>query len=51
MSKKILNNGMKRLYEAPFVTCCSVVVEQGYLATSAPVQIENLGDTKEEGEW
>lgn len=38
------------VYEAPSVTCCTVLVEKGYL-TSKRGDIENLGDIKEEGEW
>lgn len=38
-------------YESPSVTCCAVSVEKGYALTTQWAIIENLGETKEEGEW
>ena len=46
-----LYNISSAIYEAPSVACCSAFVEQGYSLTSQLGDIENLGDTKEEGEW
>ena len=39
------------IYEAPSVACFVVFVERGYASTSQRGDIENLGETKEEGEW
>ena len=44
-------NISSEIYETPSVTCCTVLVEKGYSLTSQLGDIENLGDTKEEGEW
>ena len=38
-------------YESPSVACCAVSVEKGYALTTQWATIENLGETKEEGEW
>ncbi len=39
------------IYEAPSVACYSVLVEKGYASTSNRGDIEDLGGTKEEGDW
>ena len=41
---------VSELYEAPTVACCAVFVEKGY-SSSKRGDLENLGDTKEEGDW
>ncbi|MBR5808340.1 MAG: hypothetical protein IKY24_06945 [Alistipes sp.] len=38
-------------YEAPLVNSCLVAVERGYSSTSERVELEDLGETKSEGEW
>lgn len=38
------------IYEAPSMACCAVSVERGY-SSSKRGDLENLGDTKEEGDW
>ena len=48
-----MNNSHKivsDIYEAPSVTCCAVFVDKGY-ATSKRGDIEDLGETNEEGYW
>ena len=48
-----MNNNHKivsDIYEAPSVACCVVLVEKGY-ATSKRGDIEDLGETNEEGYW
>lgn len=53
--KKSVNSGACRGegfgYLFPTVVYYSIAVEAGYSATSNFVVIENLGETKEEGEW
>ena len=49
-----MNNKHERtpaLYEAPSVGCCAVFVEKGYSSTSKRGEIEDLGETKDEGYW
>lgn len=38
-------------YEAPSVACCAVFVEKGYSSTSKRGEIEDLGETNDEGYW
>ena len=38
-------------YEAPSVACCVVFVEKGYSSTSKRGDIEDLGETNDEGYW
>ena len=38
-------------YETPSVVCYAVFVEKGYSSTSQRGDVENLGETKDEGEW
>lgn len=38
------------IYEAPSVACCVVLVEKGYLISKRG-DIEELGETNEEGYW
>jgi hypothetical protein len=38
------------IYEAPSVSCCTVLVENGY-SSSKRGDIEDLGETKDEGYW
>ena len=46
-----MNNISPAIYEAPAVVCSAVLVEKGYALTTQWTTIENLGETKEEGEW
>ena len=46
-----LYNIVPVIYETPSVVCCAVSVEKGYSLTSQSGNIENLGETKEEGDW
>ena len=39
------------IYEAPCVASYVVSVEKGFALTTQWAIIENLGETKEEGEW
>lgn len=51
----MLNNresaALPATYVAPSVVCCMVLVESGYSSTYQRVEIENLGETKDEGDW
>jgi hypothetical protein len=38
-------------YEAPSVACYAVFVEKGFYLTSQEGDLEDLGGTKEEGDW
>ena len=38
-------------YEAPLVNFCLVAVEGGYSLTTLQGELENLGETKNEGDW
>ena len=48
-------NSMRKIasemYEAPAVACYAVLVEKGYSSTSKRGDIEDLGETNDEGDW
>lgn len=44
-------NTVSEIYEAPSLVCCTVSVENGYASTSKRGDIEDLGETNDEGYW
>ena len=51
MLKSSSYNIVSLAYEAPSLICCMVHIEKGYSLTSQFGDIENLGGSKEEGDW